>query len=167
MSQNRSKVNALSLSVLDFPPGTTIGVSEWITLDQKIISQFGEITRDPDPMHIDPEWARENGPYGGTIAFGFLTISFLSFMLHNAVGSSPIVSARQPGHYLNYGFDRLRLITPVTVGARIRGNFEVRDSRIDERGRLFTTFHSIVEIEGQTRPALVADWLTLWVPIGG
>lgn len=129
-----------------------------------MINGFGELTRDPDPMHVDVAWARTNSPYGNTIAFGFLTMSLLTYMLRDALGTGAPLRDRGPGHYLNYGFDRLRLIAPVPVGARIRGAFEVSETRVDERDRLFTTFHSIVEIEGEERPALVADWLTLWVP---
>ena len=157
----------LKFAVTDFEPGMKVGVSSWIEISQEMISGFGELTRDPDPMHVDSEWARKNGPYGGTIAFGFLTLSLLTHMLHDALGTSPRAHSRGPGHYLNYGFDRIRLVAPVVTGSRIRGSFDVTESRVDDRHRLFTTFRSIVEIEGEDRPALVADWLTLWIPAEG
>ena len=57
-------------------------VTDWLVIDQNMVSRFGELTLDPDPMHMDPEWARANGPYGGTIGYGFLTISLLSYFVH-------------------------------------------------------------------------------------
>lgn len=146
------------------PLDTELGPSHWITITQDMIDQFGLLTRDPDPMHVDPTWAEQNGPYGGSIAFGFLTLSLLTHLLHDAVGSTPQAEQRAPGHFLNYGFDRLRFVSPVPVGARIRGVFRVSDRAIDARGRWLTTFDCKIEIEGQERPALVADWLSIWVP---
>lgn len=144
--------------------GQNIGPSRWLLVDQAMIDQFAATTFDPDPMHIDPDWARTNGPYGGTIAFGFLTLSLLTHMLHDALDSSPAADLRQPGHFLNYGFNRIRFITPVRSGERVRGYFRIEDSANDEQGRLMTCVHCTVEIEGQDRPALVAEWLSLQIP---
>ena len=130
-------------------------------IDQDMISQFGVLTRDPDPMHMDPEWAEANGPYGGTIAYGFLTISLLSHLVHLVRKDS---GGPKNGHYLNYGFDRLRLVSPVRVGSRIRGRFQQPESKPDEKGRVLNRYNCSIEIEGQDRPALVAEWLSLWVP---
>jgi len=148
-------------------PGDMVGTSQWVTVDQGMIDGFGASTLDPDPMHIDPEWAKKNGPFGGTIAFGFLTISLLTHLLHNALGSSPDHDPNKNGYYLNYGFDRLRLVSPVRVGTRIRGVFRMASRVRDERQRLVTTFDSTIEIEGEERPALIATWLTVWVPPEG
>lgn len=157
--------NTRAQSVPAPPPlDTEIGPSHWITITQDLIDQFGALTRDPDPMHVDPAWAEQNSPYGGSIAFGFLTLSFLTHLLHDAAGSQPQAEHRLPGHFLNYGFDRLRFVSPVPVGARIRGVFRVSDRTMDERGRWLTTFDCKIEIEGQERPALIADWLSIWVP---
>src|SRR5579872_6976019 len=145
-------------------PGTQLGVSPWITVTQSMIDGFGAVTLDPDPMHIDPEWARSNGPFGGTIAFGFLTVSLLTHLLHATLQPAPQRDPKHSGYYLNYGFDRLRLVSPVRAGKRIRGRFEVHDRKQDERQRLVTTFKCLVEIEGEERPALSAHWLTVWVP---
>ncbi|MES2495933.1 MAG: MaoC family dehydratase [Pseudomonadota bacterium] len=144
--------------------GKSIRPSRWVRIDQTMIDQFGAITFDPDPMHIDAEWARENGPYGGTIAFGFLTLSLLTHFLHDAMNSSPESELRQPGHFLNYGFNRVRFITPVRSNERVRGHFRIKDSVSDEQGRLMTCVHCEIEIEGRDRPALVAEWLSLQVP---
>jgi acyl dehydratase len=70
------------------------------------------------------------------------------------------------GFYLNYGFDRLRLVSPVRAGARVRGVFRLAARLADERGRLVSKFDSTIEIEGEERPALIAIWLTVWVPPG-
>lgn len=145
-------------------PGAEIGPSAWVEITQEMIDRFAEVTRDPDPMHVDPDWAQLNGPYGGAIAFGFLTVSLLTHLLHDAVGSQPQAEHREPGHFLNYGFDRLRFVAPVPAGARVRGHFRVSDRRLDERGRWLTNFDCRVEIEDCERPALVADWLSIWVP---
>ena len=76
-------------SLESLQPGDIAGTSKWVTVDQAMINGFGTITLDPDPMHVDPIWARENGPFGGSIAFGFLTVSLLTHLLHDALGSSP------------------------------------------------------------------------------
>lgn len=144
--------------------GAEIGVSDWVTVTQDMIDRFGEATLDPDPMHIDPVWARENGPFGKTIAFGFLTVSLLTRLFHAA---SDTDSAREPakeGYYLNYGFDRLRLVSRVPVGARVRGRFGVASRDKDAKGRWRMAMDCTIEIEGDERPALVARWLSVWVP---
>lgn len=147
-----------------FKPGEPVGDSAWLTIDQALISKFGEATLDADPMHVDPEWARTKGPYGHTIAFGFLTMSLLTHMMHDASSSGWAVDPDSQGYYLNYGFDRMRLISPVPVGARIRGHFKTLDRIIDDKGRHQVKFAVEIEIEGQDRPALVGEWLTIWVP---
>jgi len=141
-----------------------VGSSRWLTVDQEMIDRFGHATLDPDPMHIDPEWARRNGPFGGTIAFGFLTMSLLTHLLHDALGTSADRDDYREGYYLNYGFDRLRLVAPVRTGKRIRGVFKLANRVRDERRRLVSTFDCTIEIEGEDRPALVAQWLSVWVP---
>jgi len=151
-------------TVLSLPLDAEVGVSAWVAVDQAMIDAFGEATRDPDPMHIDPQWAAANGPYGGSIAFGFLTMSLLTHLLHSALGTEPSRETAGQGHYLNYGFDRLRFVAPVPAGSRIRGRFTKLRQAQDEKGRWLTTFGCVIEIEGADRPALVADWLSLWVP---
>lgn len=151
-------------AVLELPLNAELGVSNWVVVDQAMIDGFGAVTLDPDPMHIDPEWAAANGPFGGTIAFGFLTVSLLTHLLHSAMGTHPGREAAGQGHYLNYGFDRLRLVAPVKVGARIRGRFTKLRQQQDDQGRWLTTFGCVIEIEGADRPALVADWLSIWIP---
>jgi acyl dehydratase len=160
-------MTATGSEIIDFASlceGQEIGCSPWIEIDQTMISEFGRVTRDPDPMHVDPEWAARNGPYGGTIAFGFLTVSLLTHMLHGAIGTDPARDTGKNGHFLNYGMDYLRLISPVRVGSRIRTRFEVAEKRSDDKGRDIVKFGCRVEIEGAERPALVAQWLAIWMP---
>lgn len=147
--------------------GWEIGDSSWILIDQSMITGFADVTLDPDPMHIDPAWAIENGPYGGTIAFGFLTLSLLTAMVRDALNKRADEQGGQGGHYLNYGIDRMRWLQPVPVNSRVRGKFKVRDNRLDDKGRNIVTFDCEVELEGADRPALVAQWLTLFMPDGG
>ncbi len=147
----------------NFIPGRELGSSPWITVTQEMISTFGEVTHDLDPMHVDPEWAAK-GPFNGTIAFGFLTISLLTHMLHGVLGTDPRRHDPTQGYYLNYGFDRVRLVSPVPAGARIRGTFRAGERRVDAKERSILTWQVTVEIEGSDRPALVAEWLSMWVP---
>ena len=138
--------------------------SAWFTISQAMISDFGAVSLDPDPMHIDPEWAAVESPFGGTIAFGFLTVSLLTALLHSALRTGVHTAPSRTGVYLNYGFGRLRLVEPVPVDARIRGNFILNGVEFDAKGRCMVTFGCTIEIEGVERPALVAEWLTVWVP---
>jgi len=155
--------NATQRIFMSMQPGQPIGTSDWVTVTQPMISTFGEATLDHDPMHVDPAWASA-GPFGTTISFGFLTMSLLTHMLHQTLGSDSSSYDPRQGYYLNYGFDRLRLVMPVPVGSRIRGKFTLGDLRPDARQRSIVRFDVEIEIEGELRPAVVAQWLTVWVP---
>jgi acyl dehydratase len=144
--------------------GESVGVSDWLVISQEMICDFGATTRDPDPMHLDPGWAARNGPFGGAIAYGFLTISLLTTLFNSAVGDPAACERHSEGSYLNYGLDRVRLVAPVPAGARVRGHFSIAERRKDERNRLISTIAVTVEIEGHDRPALVGQWLFMWVP---
>jgi acyl dehydratase len=144
--------------------GQNFGPSEWILVDQKMITTFGMTSLDPDPLHIDPDWAAAHSPYGGTIAFGFLTVALLTKLLHSASSTSVHNDPSANGVFLNYGFDRMRLITPVPVNAHIRGHFVLKSIEPDAKGRTIACFDCKIEIKGHERPALVADWLTIWLP---
>lgn len=155
--------NATQRIFTSMQPGQPIGTSDWVTVTQEMIDKFGEATLDHDPMHVDPAWAAA-GPFGTTVSFGFLTLSLLTHMLHETLRSDSSSYDPRQGYYLNYGFDRLRLVTPVPVGSRIRGKFALGELRPDARERSIARFDVEIEIEGQERPALVAQWLTVWVP---
>jgi acyl dehydratase len=144
--------------------GALIGASSWLTITQEMINSFGASTLDPDPMHVDPEWAKAHGPFDGTIAFGFLTMSLLTHLMDQAMDGAIHRQSAKVGYYLNYGFNRLRLVSPVYEGKRVRGVFHFKDRAPDEKGRIIQTVAATIEIEGEDRPALVADWLSVWVP---
>lgn len=144
-------------------PGDPVGTSEWVKVTQQLLDKFGAATLDDDPMHLDPNWARETGPFGTTVAFGFWTMSIITHLLHSAMDTAPARTPSAEGYYLNYGIDRLRFIEPVPVGSRVRGVFVVKHVRTDARSRILVTFGVTVEIEGLDRPALVADWLGIWI----
>jgi acyl dehydratase len=137
--------------------GTEIGVSRWFVVDQPRIDAFAEITEDRQFIHIDPEAARAT-PFGGAIAHGFLTLSMLSALAMDAL---PAIEGRVMG--VNYGFDKLRFLSPVPAGARISGRFRLES--VTPRSASEYLFRTIVtvEIEGAAKPAIIADWLTLSV----
>jgi acyl dehydratase len=150
----------------EFDIGQQISSPAWLQVTQELMDGFGKYTIDPDPFHIDPVWAKEHSPFGGTIAFGFFTVSMLTHLLHLAQGTGARDVAADPvthGHCLNYGFNRLRLVSPVHIGKNIRGVFKVKELAGDEKGRAILTFAVTIEIEGEERPALVADWLAVWI----
>ena len=143
--------------------GQNLGISGWVQLTQDMISQFGTVTLDLDPMHVDPLWAKRESPYGDTIAFGFLTISLLTHLMHSVLRGQSIQTSSLTGHFLNYGFDRLRLLTPVKVNQRVRGHFRVQKIRRATGDRPIFTFACEIEVEGNEKPALVAEWLATWI----
>ena len=136
--------------------GRVLGVSDWHVVDQESINAFGDVTHDPDPNHIDPDWARENNPYGSTIAFGFQTLSLLTFLCKEAgIKPSGVVDE------YNYGIDAARFIAPVPSGARIRAKCVLKDVRTRGSHHKILTISVEVEIEDGEKPALVADWLVM------
>ena len=142
--------------------GRDCGTSDWMTITQDMIDSFGNATLDPDPMHMDPAWARKHGIGGSTIAYGFLTTSLLSHMLQNAMGKIEDAMPRAGGWPVNYGFDRLRLVAPVPVNSRIRCFFTLLEVREHKPDVQVIKLGARVEIEGNDKPALVAEWLCAW-----
>lgn len=135
--------------------GKEVGVSRWFDVPQERIDRFADITEDHQFIHVDPERAKAT-PFGGTVAHGFLTLSLLAPMAFDA---QPTVAGTVMS--VNYGFDRVRLMAPVPAGSRVRGRFVLKE--VVERGRkeIMAKTEVTVEIEGATKPALVADWLGL------
>ena len=132
-----------------------IGVSDWITVDQERIDAFAEATEDRQFIHIDPQAAAQT-PFGGTIAHGFLSLSLLSAM---AYGVMLIPEGLKMG--VNYGLDKVRFISPVPSGSRVRGRFVLEAADEKNPGQLLTRHLVTVEIEGRDKPALTASWLGL------
>ena len=138
--------------------------SDWAMIDQARITDFGRVTDDPDPHHIDPEWTAANSPWGDkTISFGWLTCSMLSSMIYQVMRFPLDGDAEQDGYPVNYGFNRMRFVEPVVVDSRIRGRFHLKDVTETKSGRLQFTFDVAIEIEGVERPALVGEYLVLWI----
>lgn len=135
--------------------GKEVGLSHWVTLDQSMIDQFAALTNDRQFIHVDPERARKT-PLGGTIAHGFLTLSMLGDMVRAA--DFGMAGAT---HGMNYGFNKIRFLTPVKSGSRIRARFTLDAMEERSPGQWLGTVGVVVEIEGESRPALVAEWLTL------
>ncbi len=135
--------------------GTEVGVSSWVGIDQARIDAFADATEDRQFIHVDPEMAAQT-PFGGTVAHGFLSLSLLSRM-----GAEAMLLPEGLKMGINYGFDRVRFLAPVKSGSRVRGRFTL-DS-VEERapGQLLMRHEVTVEIEGEDKPALTADWLSL------
>ncbi len=149
------ELRILSLPDIKAMVGRNIGVSQWIEVTQEKINAFADITGDWQWIHIDPERAKRETPFGGSIAHGFLTLSLLSAMGQDVV---PRVAGIAMG--VNYGFDKLRFLSPVAAGSRVRGHFTLLEA--DERipGELTMKFKVDVEIDGGQKPALSAEWIT-------
>ena len=144
--------------------GQTLGTSCWFDVTQELVNQFSASTLDQDPMHLDPEWTRANTPFDGTVAAGFWTTSMLITMSHD-IGFIEEFGQKSGKHFyaLNYGFNRHRLITPVPVGKRIRAHMALKDFADKGDGKYLLTIDVEVEIEGEDKPALVAEWLAMVV----
>ena len=148
---------ALTLAELGERVGQEIGLSRWLLIDQKRIDAFADATEDWQFIHVDPEAAKAT-PFGSTVAHGFLTLSMLSAIAYDAL---PKISGLAMG--VNYGFDKVRFVAPVRAGRRIRGRLRL-EGLTQRSPREYQSRKSVtVEIEGEDKPALIADWLTLYV----
>ena len=136
--------------------GKEIGVSSWHLVDQPRIDTYADVIEDHQFIHVDPERAKKETPFGTTVAHGFLTMSLLSIMSYEVM---PVIAGTTMG--VNYGFDKLRFISPVRSGKRVRGRFVLAEARLRKPNELQSRTNVTVEIEGEDKPALVADWLGL------
>ncbi len=134
--------------------GREAGSSDWIEVTQEAIDRFADLTGDHQWIHVDTERARAESPYKTTIAHGFLTLSLLSRMSREAVQVRGEFKMR-----INYGLNRVRFVSAVPAGARVRGRFRVQSVE-DVPGGVQTLWNITVELEGSDKPALVAEWLT-------
>ncbi|KGM50146.1 MaoC family dehydratase [Pseudooceanicola atlanticus] len=132
--------------------GQEIGVSDWFEITQERIDQFADCTEDWQYIHVDPEKAAKT-PFGTTIAHGFLTMSMLSAMVYQMPSMEGVTMG------VNYGMNKMRFVSPVPVGSRIRGRFVLSKFEEIRPGEVQTTTTVTVEIEGKEKPALVAEWL--------
>ena len=146
----------LSLAAYQAMVGKEVGVSSWHLLDQPRINAFADVIEDHQFIHIDPERAKRETPFGSTVAHGFLTMSLLSIMSYEVM---PVIEGTTMG--VNYGFDKLRFISPVKAGSRVRGRFVLAEAKLRKDKELQSRTNVTVEIEGEDKPAIVADWIGL------
>ncbi|WP_420606249.1 MaoC family dehydratase [Novosphingopyxis sp.] len=135
--------------------GEELGVSDWVTVDQAMIDTFAEATGDHQFIHVDPERAKLT-PFGGTIAHGFLTLSLLPRLA--AAADMPRPEGLKMG--VNYGGNKVRFLVPVPSGSRVRGRFKLLELEEKRPGQWQQTQLFTVEIEGQDKPALIAEWIS-------
>lgn len=136
--------------------GTMLGPSDWLAIEQDRVDGFAEVTGDHQWIHVDVERAK-TGPFGGTIAHGYLTMSLVNHFLPE------LIEVRGFAHAVNVGVDRLRFLAPVKVGSRIRGVGEI--VAVEEiKGAIQATVRVTVEIEGGAKPACVVDTISRYFP---
>ncbi|MCZ8135023.1 MAG: MaoC family dehydratase [Porphyrobacter sp.] len=136
--------------------GTQLGPTEWLAIDQARVDGFAEVTEDRQWIHVDVERAK-SGPFGGTIAHGYLTMSLVNHFLPQ------LIEVRGFTHAVNVGADRLRFLNPVRVGARIRGRGEIVGVE-EVKGAVQSVVRVTVEIEGEDKPACVVDTISRYYP---
>ena len=142
-----------NLEELQAAHGQEIGTSDWVEIDQERVDRFADATGDHQWIHVDVERA-EKGPFGGTIAHGYLTLSLLPWL-----GSS-VFALETPGAKLNYGVNKVRFPNPVRVGSRVRVTVSVGEVTSLPAGHQLTLEH-VIQIEGQDKPACVAETVVL------
>jgi acyl dehydratase len=146
----------ISLEAYQTMVGREVGVSPWHLVDQKRIDVYADVTEDHQFIHVDPERAKRETSFGTTVAHGFLTMSLLSVMSYEVM---PAIEGTTMG--INYGVDKLRFISPVRAGSRVRGRFTLAEVKFRRPKELLSRTSVSVEIEGEEKLALVADWLSL------
>ncbi|MBR0735704.1 MaoC family dehydratase [Bradyrhizobium liaoningense] len=146
----------ISLEAYQAMVGKEIGVSSWHLIDQPRIDTYADVIEDHQFIHVDPERAKKETAFGTTIAHGFLTMSLMSIMSYEVM---PVIAGTTMG--VNYGFDKLRFISPVRSGKRVRGRFVLAEAKLRKPNELQSRTNVTVEIEGEDKPALVAEWLGL------
>jgi acyl dehydratase len=138
--------------------GRELGVSEWFEVSQDRINQFADATGDHQWIHVNPAKAATDSPFKTTIAHGFLTLSLISQLLRSAIAFE---GARMA---INYGLNRVRFVSPVPAGSRIRGRFTLASVE-DAGGAIQAAWRVTVEREGADKPACVAEWLVRYYPL--
>jgi len=146
----------ISLDAYQKMVGREVGVSSWHLVDQNRINVYADVIEDHQFIHVDPERARHETAFGTTVAHGFLTMSLMSIMSYEVM---PVIEGATMG--VNYGLDKLRFIAPVRAGSRVRGRFTLVEAKLRKPKELQSRTNVTVEIEGEAKPALVADWIGL------
>ena len=138
--------------------GQSLGQSEWFQIDQDRINRFAEATLDHQFIHVDPEKAKHT-PFGGTIAHGFLTLSLLPYF-QSKMADMIVPEGLKMG--MNYGFDKIRFLAPVSVDSKVRCVAKLKEVTEKKPGQFLFKVELSVEIEGEDKPALIADWLLMY-----
>ena len=138
--------------------GRELGTSNWVVVDQSRIDQFANCTGDRQWIHVDVERATREGPFGGPIAHGYLSLSLVAAMLIE-IGIIPNDAATG----LNYGLDKVRFLTPVKVGSRVRARAGLLSAQPQDGGRLLLKLECKLEIEGEAKPAVIAEVLCMLI----
>ena len=133
--------------------------SGWIDVPQDTIARFADATGDRQWIHVDPERARTEGPYGRTIAHGFLTLSLISRLMRDAIRFEG-----GPRMAINYGLNKVRFPAPLPSGSKVRGRFTLRGVEDVAGGARQATWSAVVECEGSDKPCCVAEWLVRYYP---
>jgi acyl dehydratase len=142
-----------NLEALKSSVGRELAVTDWLTITQDRITQFAAVTEDRQWIHVDPERARRESPYGATIAHGFLTLSLISYFVKQAISISGIRMG------VNYGLNRVRFPSAVRAGSRIRARVTLASLKELEQGGVEVTFGVSIEGEGSEKPCCVAEWV--------
>lgn len=132
-------------------------VSDWVTVSQEMINQFADATGDHQFIHIDPEKAKLT-PFGGTVAHGFLTLSLIPLLASKLI-DAPTIEGVKMG--VNYGGNKVRFMQPVRSGKRVRGRFVLSEFSEKRPGQWQQINEITIEIEGEDKPAMIAEWIGL------
>jgi acyl dehydratase len=148
----------ISIETLKSRAGSEVGVSAWRSVTQAMIDGFADVTDDHQFIHVDPERAKKETPFGGTIAHGYLMLSLLAPM-----GFEALPKLESVAHRINYGLDKVRFLTPVKPGSRVRAHYKLREVTARGEKEFLLKNEVTVEIEGAEKPALYAESLTVIV----
>jgi acyl dehydratase len=148
-------MSAISAQEMQAMVGQTLGTSEWLLVDQDMINKFADATGDHQFIHVNEEMAKMT-PFGGTIAHGFLTLSLFPVLM--AKSDCPRVDGVKMG--VNYGGNKVRFLAPVRSGKRVRGHFKLLELDEKRPGQWQQTLEFTVEIEGEEKPAVMAEWIS-------
>ncbi|HTC96736.1 MAG TPA: MaoC family dehydratase [Bradyrhizobium sp.] len=158
MNSTAETMPAYSMTTAPLFAGRELGTSDWVTVDQPRIDQFAVCTGDHQWIHVDIERAKREGPFGGPIAHGYLTLSLVAAMLME-VGVIPPDAATG----LNYGLDKVRFLAPVKAGARVRARVTLLSAQPQDGGRVLLKLDCRLEIEGEAKPAVIAEVLCMLI----
>jgi len=151
-------INEYSMTTIENFVGRELGVSDWVVVDQARIDAFAQCTGDTQWIHVDVERAKRESPFGGTIAHGYLTLSLVA-SLAMEVGVIP----KDASAGLNYGVDKVRFMTPVKAGARVRNRVTLAAVEKKGGGRVIVKMMNELQIDGEDKPALIAETLAMLV----